>query len=79
MRLYRDQSSTAAAATISKFSKAALGGSIKAIVFVEGDVGSKCLTYNGAGKSNCDWCQTSYNFFCEFNDKGFLVAKFHFL
>jgi hypothetical protein len=72
MRLYMTKSSVASSATITEFGLQVLGGSKKAVVYayVDGVKGKKCSTVNGAGKTNYDWCSTSYHFVCEYNDEG---------
>jgi hypothetical protein len=75
MRLYQVQSSVAAASAISYFAKSMLGGSKKAFVYVDGFSGKKCMRYSGDGTSSYDWCKTSYNFLCEFKDKGEITFR----
>lgn len=70
MQLYKTKSSAAATSAILSFAKSTLGGSSKAVVFVDGFNGKKCKTLRGTGKENDDSCTTTYNSICEFVDKG---------
>lgn len=69
-KLYKVESSAASSKAIRLFVKAALGGSSRAAVFVDGFKNKKCMTYSGNGKTNYVSCQTTYNFICEYNNTG---------
>jgi hypothetical protein len=69
MELYKPDSNDAKQ-KIGQLGFFALGSSPKAVVFVDGRQGNKCLTYNGQGIPKYDWCKTSYHFMCELNELG---------
>jgi hypothetical protein len=53
-----------------------LGSSPKAVVFVDGRQGKKCLTYNGQVKPKYELCQATHHFLCEFNETGNFLTDF---
>jgi hypothetical protein len=70
MQLYRTESSLSAASLMTELASNYLKESSKAVVYVDGMKGSKCLTYSGLNKINHDWCSTSFHFICELNNLG---------
>lgn len=69
MKLYQAKL-PAEVSAISAFTKKYFGQSKLATAFVDGKNGTKCKTFNGAGKLSDDWCKITYTFFCEFKDNG---------
>jgi hypothetical protein len=76
MQLYA-ANSPKAIETITTTAKRAFGFNSKAVAYIAGRSGNKCQTMSGTGRTNFDWCETSYTFFCEFIDKGKTFAFYY--
>lgn len=70
MQLSKPKSSAEASVALAEFAKVVMRESSRASIFVDGMSKGKCLTINGVGKMKYDICKLSFNFICEYNDRG---------